>query len=414
MRRLTVELHFERLNDGSRTTVKINGLPRLEPSQIFFEFSGPDAPTQAPNGNCAIAAALPLAMAHGGSLRFLGSADADFLETMEQFMAAWCRWRPDIFKPVALSAEQELSPELPKTRRAIMAFSGGLDSVCALHAHKHGLFGRRSFDIESAFLVQGFDLPLGDDAAFERANAHVKAMLDSYGVRFNIVRTNWKKDFAVDWQMTHTLGIAAVLHHYHHDFDCGVFADDIAFNAQLTPWSSNAITNQLLGCLRFPVRTASAEWERTEKAAIVAENPIVLEHIRVCYAKNGLGENCGRCEKCLRTKMNFYASGTKSVPALGAPLNIKEVRSRSIPPHVVSAYTDLLERGTWEESDPIRIVVAQMVDDVMGRAAGGESSVGKKNAFQLLEKKVRRSLRGLHTEYLARLQKRFFRRATFR
>ena len=131
----------------------------------------------------------------------------------------------------------------------------------------------------------------------------------SYGVRLNVVRTNWQKPFSVKWGMTHVLGIAAVLHLFHRQFGSGVIADDVAYDTQVTPWSSNAITNQMLGCGGFPIRTTGAAWSRTEKAGAVAANPVVLKHLRVCYERPELGGNCGECEKCIRTKLNFYAVG---------------------------------------------------------------------------------------------------------
>jgi hypothetical protein len=245
---------------------------------------------------------------------------------------------------------------------AIMAFSGGLDSTFALHAHKHGSLGRRGLNIEAAVLVQGFDMPLDNAAAFDVARTHVQAILESYGVRLNIVRTNWQKPFSIKWGMTHVLGIAAVLHQFHLAFGKGVIADDVAYDSQVTPWSSNAITNQMLGCGAFPIRTAGAAWGRTEKAAAVAANPAVLRHLRVCYERPELGENCGECEKCLRTKLNFYASGIPLVPTLGRPITVEDVRAM-IPRHAdfLYRYIDALEKGAWPANDPMRSELAALV-----------------------------------------------------
>jgi hypothetical protein len=213
-----------------------------------------------------------------------------------------------------------------------------------------------------AVLVQGFDMPLDNAAAFDIARTHVKAILDSYGVRLNIVRTNWQKPFSVKWGMTHVLGIAAVLHQFHRAFGKGVIADDVAYDSQVTPWSSNAITNQMLGCGGFSVRTAGAAWGRTEKAAVVAENPAVLQHLRVCYERPELGENCGECEKCLRTKLNFYANGIRQLPTLGRPITVDDIRLM-VPRHAdfLYRYIDVLEKGSWRANDPMRAELAALV-----------------------------------------------------
>src|SRR6476619_3279522 len=235
-------------------------------------------------------------------------------------------------------------------------------STFALHAHKHGLLGRRGVNVEAAVLVQGFDMPLDNAAAVDVARTHVKSILDSYGVLLNIVRTNWQKPFSVKWGMTHVLGIAAILHQFHRAFGKGVIADDVAYDSQVTPWSSNAITNQMLGCGAFSIRTAGAAWGRTEKAATVAANPAVQQHLRVCYERPELGENCGECEKCLRTKLNFSANGIRLVPTLGRPITVEDVRLM-IPRHsdFLYRYIDVLERGTWPANDTIRSELAALV-----------------------------------------------------
>jgi hypothetical protein len=367
---LTIKARHERGSAQSRTTIEVEGLSRFSPSQIVYEIIGPDAPAEEPNGNFAITAVLPTAMSLGGSVHFEGELDTDFLSAIEEYMAAWCRWRPDLFQPVTITANSEAPPSLPKTKCAIMAFSGGLDSTFALHAHRHHMLGRRGLDIQAAALVQGFDIPLDDMKAFDMARDHVKAILDSYGVRLNVVRTNWRKPFAVKWEMTHILGIAAILHLFHRQFGYAVFADDCPYDHQLAPWSSNAITNQMLGCTRFQVRSTGASWGRTEKATVVASNPVVLDHLRVCYEHPELGENCGECEKCIRTKLSFYAAGVASTPTLKSPVSIGDVRTKcSLNPNILIDYVDMLERGKWAPSDPIRAEVADLVRSFTAEAA---------------------------------------------
>ena len=370
------------------------GLPRFEPDRIIYEIVGPDAPEQDPNANFAVAAALPTAMSLGRPLHVRGEVDADFLATMEEYMAAWCRWRPDLFQPVAISADTETATTRSAAQAgAIMAFSGGLDSTFALHAHKHAMLGRRQLDIQAGVLVQGFDIPLDQAEAFDIARGHVKAILGSYGVRLNVVRTNWQKPFSVKWTMTHALGIAAVLHLFHRQFGNGVLADDNAYDIQITPWSSNAITNQMLGCGGFPIRPTGAAWSRTQKAGVVATNPVVLEHLRVCYERPELGGNCGECEKCFRTKLNFRGAGIAHVPAIGAPLSVADVE-RMIPRNVpyLYRYAEVLKRGTWPSSDPVRAEVARLVQQL------GAEGIGPRPlqpSLQRAKKKTRKLMRAV-------------------
>jgi hypothetical protein len=392
LRDLFIKLEHERSPERCRTSIVFDGLPRFEPDRIIYEIIGPDAPAQEPNANFAVAAALPTAMSLGRPLHVRGEVDADFLATMEEYMAAWCRWRPDLFQPVAISADVERADRAPVASGAIMAFSGGLDSTFALHAHKRAMLGRRQQDIQAAVLVQGFDIPLDQADAFDVARGHVQSILDSYGVRLNVVRTNWQKPFSVKWTMTHALGIAAVLHLFQRPFGSGVLADDNAYDMQITPWSSNAITNQMLGCGGFPIRPTGAAWSRTQKAGVVATNPVVLEHLRVCYERPELGGNCGECEKCFRTKLNFRGAGVAHVPAIGAPLSVADV-GRMIPRNVpyLYRYAEVLKRGTWPGSDPVRSEVARLVQQL----GGAGNAPRQQQSLQRAKKKTRKLVRAI-------------------
>jgi hypothetical protein len=395
LRELFIRLEHEGAAQRCRTAIVFEGLPRFEPDRIVYEITGPDSPEQAPNANFAVAAALPTAMSLGRPLHVRGEVDADFLATMEEYMGAWCRWRPDLFQPVAISADVETASRPRVAVGAIMAFSGGLDSTFALHAHKRAMVGRRQQDIQAAVLVRGFDIPLDQAEAFNIARGHVKAILDSYGVRLNIVRTNWQKPFSVKWGMTHVLGIAAVLHMFHRQLGSGVIADDLPYDTQVTPWSSNAITNQMLGCGGFPIRTTGASWSRTQKAGVVAANPVVMDHLRVCYERPELGGNCGECEKCFRTKLNFRGAGIAHVPAIGARLSVGDV-SRMIPRNVkyLYRYDEVLKRGTWPSNDPVRAEVARLVHQ-LGPDGGGPRQ--ERPSLQRARKKARKLMRAVRS-----------------
>lgn len=381
----------------SRTSITIEGLKPYERNDFYFEVQGPDAPTRAPNGNGAVAGVLPLAMSLGRDLHFRGEADADFLRSIEECAAFWSRWRPDLSQPVRVSADCELAPQLGMADGAIMAFSGGLDSTFALHAHKRKLVGRRSLDVKAACLIRGFDLPLDDDKAFFAAREHAENILKVYGVRLNTVTTNWRRPFTINWGLTHVLGIAAVLHLFQRQFAAGVFADDFAYDAQWMPWSNNPVTNQMLGSTAFAIRSTGASWSRTEKARIVAATPAVLRLLRVCFEKPDLARNCGQCEKCIRTRLNFCANEVREVPALGGPLQPSDLEIlRPLNAESILWYEDALIRGTWPVGDPVRIKLQSIVDEYRAAPAPVSSlGVRKQSSLRRYRKRVKGQLKGL-------------------
>jgi hypothetical protein len=167
---------------------------------------------------------------------------------------------------------------------------------------------------------------------------------------------------------------------------------------QITPWSSNAITNQMLGSGGFPIRTTGAAWSRTQKAGAVAANPVVLQHLRVCFERPELGGNCGACEKCFRTKLNFCAVGIRPIPAIGEPVCVADVR-RMVPLNVpvLYRYLEVLKRGTWPASDPIRSALAESVRQVEGGSSGLDRNPPRhgQHSLQRAKKRTRRLMRAI-------------------
>jgi hypothetical protein len=54
------------------------------------------------------------------------------------------------------------------------------------------------------------------------------------------------------------------------------------------------------------------EASRAEKTKLIANDPMVLQHLRVCWEKTEGTYNCGVCEKCLRTMTPLYGLGKLS------------------------------------------------------------------------------------------------------
>jgi hypothetical protein len=356
---IRVSYDFTAGNQTARTDLHIeaDGIGR---KSIFYEFSGPAAPRHAPTGEFAVLAALPMAMRLGRPIRLAGAAERAFLANMEEMQQAWTRWRPDLFKPVPIEVSEETAPRLSTGRRAVTTFSGGLDSVFALHAHKRGLLGRRTLDIEGAVLIQGFDLPLDEERRFETARRSAKAILDHYDVPLTIVRTDWAR-IASPWGQTHMMGMGSILHQFAGAFDGGMIAADTTYDGEVPGWGSNSITNAMLGAASFPLVFTGSGWSRSDKAAILAGERPVLEHLRCC-AKNPEGGNCGKCEKCIRTKFNFLVNGIDRVPALGGSPTLEDLRGiRIANVWQVDLWRDILDHGTWERHPEMRTAIEAML-----------------------------------------------------
>jgi hypothetical protein len=359
--------------NGSKTT--ISGLvDRNIRATVYYDYAGDFVPSNKGLANAATIAFLPYAMQNSLDLHVEGAVDSDLLVQLEEAQDAWVRWHPSLFRPIRITAEEVRAATLATTSTAIAAFSGGLDATYAVHAHKRQLIGRRSLDIRAGVLVQGFDLPLDKPEWFDNAKQHAAAILSGYDVALITVRTNWRS-LESPWEQAHIFGVASVLHQFNGAFGHAVIAADDAYDGEILGWGSNSITNQMMGGSSFPIRFTGAGRSRTEKAGIVGQEPEVLNHLRVCWEHpEGLG-NCGRCEKCIRTKLNFMANGITEFPTLGPVATPQQVRKVMIMnetvlslfrdvagfpwtarPEIKAALSDLIKRGIYRPS-PLKMTL---------------------------------------------------------
>ena len=85
---------------------------------------------------------------------------------------------------------------------------------------------------------------------------------------------------------------------------------------------------------------------RLEKVRDLANWPTALEALRVCPARLEDGGNCGKCEKCLRTRLELLAAGVEQTSALGPSLTPVELWEEAVPAptsHRAIMYEDLYQ-----------------------------------------------------------------------
>lgn len=233
-------------------------------------------------------------------------------------------WRPDLFRAIRILPDTIAPARLPTSRKAILAFSGGLDSAYSLHAHKRGMLGHRELDIASAIQVYGFDLPIDQPSCCENAAKLARGILDAYDVPLTTVQTNWR-DLDNPWEESFIFGLASVMHQFSACYSHAVFSSDISYLLDRFDWGTNAITNRLVSGLSFPIHVTGANKSQSAKARAVMNEPSVLNNLRVCWRRPESLGNCGVCEKCLRTKLCFAASGLNHVPVLGDPVTAEDI-----------------------------------------------------------------------------------------
>lgn len=296
-----------------RTETSVTRNISFNDKEISYDFAGDVLPGPIRDLDAALVATIFMAMRTGEPTHVAGGVSISLLENIEEFQRAWALLRPDLFRMATITAEEELA-DRPRPNTAVIAYSGGVDANSSLAFHMEGHAGRRKRKMEAAVLIHGMDVPLSKD--FDPVSSLARSTLSHYGLPLTVIKTNWH-EFNSHWEMVFVSGITGCLHQF--DVGYGIISSDEDYGSLVMPWSSNPATNHLLSGLRI-MQTEGTGFTRTQKVKMLP--PALTTNLRVCWQDISYGNklNCGRCEKCIRTKMNFEANGLPSPACLGPRL----------------------------------------------------------------------------------------------
>jgi exopolysaccharide biosynthesis predicted pyruvyltransferase EpsI len=75
----------------------------------------------------------------------------------------------------------------------------------------------------------------------------------------------------------------------------------------------------------FRIIQDGSGWSRTDKVKVISQYATAMRCIKVCWEGVKQGENCGICEKCIRTRLNFLAVGVHNPECFDAPIHEREI-----------------------------------------------------------------------------------------
>lgn len=283
----------------------------LGTQSVYFRLTGESLPPPLVTWDFAAIASIYTAMRLGRPLHIAGPVSRSLLANLEEFQLAWHRWLPKQYAIVPLSAdeEREASADSGTQQKGVFAFSGGVDSTYSVLLHARRAAGRQTVAPAVAAMVHGFDIALGDRTGFAGAAGSARAMLDDVGVPLVEVETNWRDVLCHNWRMEHMAGIAAALNQFQGMAGVAVVGGDEGYDELDIPWGSNLVTNPLLGGDGMRFRTEGAGFSRSERLDFILGHSDLAPRLRVCWENSHTGGNCGVCEKCISTQLNFRALG---------------------------------------------------------------------------------------------------------
>ncbi|MEX0654179.1 MAG: hypothetical protein WD534_03740 [Phycisphaeraceae bacterium] len=252
----------------------------------------------------------------GAALHVHGQVSPTLLRNLEEFATVWHCWRPAEWSEVELTADQEQEPAPAADDHAIACFSGGADACATVFRHTRGDIGRQRRNLRAGLMIQGFDIPVGDDAAFTEARRNGKCILDSVGVETMWVATNWRaieQCAGLKWNDVFAVAALSCLSLFGASFRYGLLASPDRSYA-VRPAGSTPLTDPMLGRDGFRIVHDGGALSRTAKLGLIAHWPEAMQHLRVCWEGPDRGGNCGACEKCVRTILNLRTVGVSCPP----------------------------------------------------------------------------------------------------
>lgn len=249
------------------------------------------------------------AMRESSDLVVHGEVSSVLLRNLEEFQAAWSSWYPEKYNKIEIVADKEIdTPACKKSNNAMAAFSGGVDGAFTVYRHSRNLCGRLRRDIKAGVFIHGFNIGLDRNDIFEQAAKKAEIMLNSLGIDLITVATNFR-DLGDSFRDAHAAEIASCLSLFENIYPTALIASSEPYNDLIFPWGSNPITDRLLSSDKLEFIHDANAYTRSDKIEVISEWPEALKHLRVCWQIDNLDKNCCKCEKCIRTILNFRVFG---------------------------------------------------------------------------------------------------------
>ncbi|MDH3068345.1 glycosyltransferase [Akkermansia sp. N21169] len=264
-------------------------------------------------------------MSYGGKFHIKGTVSKSLLKNIEEMVGFWCNTSPGICSPITIIPENIYNDDavIQSSKKALVCFSGGLDACFSCYRHRKGMVGNNNLSIQAGLMIEGADIPLNEQDFLQESWQNSLMMLKDLGIdQLHSIKSNFR-NFPIqhvvsgqEWgAFTHIAciaGLGSFLAPLYPNLLVGGSRNYI--DSFVNIWGSNPITDPLFSSDTFNVHLDGLEYGRTEKAALVSKWELATHHLRVCWEnvlsqESHIQRNCGKCEKCLRTNLNFLACG---------------------------------------------------------------------------------------------------------
>ncbi|MFA7169669.1 MAG: hypothetical protein WC178_02340 [Candidatus Paceibacterota bacterium] len=272
--------------------------------EIYFKFEKKYRDFISPDASAFAVALLIPSMKMGQDLIIEGAVSERLYQGMHEIMKIMLSWNLGL-KSISIFA-QEIKKDSYEPERKASFFSGGVDSFYTYLKHLETVDEK----IDYFILANGFDISLKNPELWRLACQTVEEVAKSEEIEIIKVESNIR-DFIEPveiWDYTHGGCLAALGLALRKELK-DVFIPSSLAVGQLLPWGSHPKLDSLWSTETLSFYHDGAETKRVDKVKFIAQNPLTLRNLRVCYRNEDGKFNCGVCDKCLRTMVNLRVAG---------------------------------------------------------------------------------------------------------
>ena len=147
-------------------------------------------------------------------------------------------------------------------------------------------------------------------------------MTDDLKLKLIPVITNYRS-YECSWGYEFGAVISGILSFFSKKFAFGAATDASADNLEY-PWGMNLISDKFLSSYNFTFISDGIEHNRIERMNMIKNWEACINNLRVCWENEDKSKNCGKCEKCIRTKLEFLALGIDYLPTMPSQFSVKD------------------------------------------------------------------------------------------
>lgn len=245
-----------------------------------------------------------------------GVVSQKLLENLWEYQWLFLKWYPDKYFRVEITTDTTVKRGDP-VDGAVATFSGGLDALFTVWRHSQKLCGPRSKDIRFCLFIHGFDILIKDQEFFDKSMAIGREILDDIDIELRRYATNYRDITMTDWENAGGMILVAAMINHRKEVGTGLLGSTLTYDT-LRPTSDNPLTDFLVWPGDMEIIHDGCSHTRSDKAEVIADWRHGVDRVRVCW-EIGDTTNCGKCEKCMRTALNFLSNGHDAPATLRNP-----------------------------------------------------------------------------------------------